>query len=76
MEQSDHIIFFFFDPTTYSPITLYEMGLHTKSGKIFVICPDGFWRKGNVDIVCNRYNIPLFNDLEHFKIFFEKKFVG
>lgn len=25
--------------------------------------PEGFWRKGNVDIVCDRYNIPLFVNL-------------
>lgn len=25
--------------------------------KVIVICPDGFWRKGNVDIVCERFGI-------------------
>ena len=52
-------IFMFFEPGTKSPITLLELGLFAKR-KIVVCCPDGFWRKGNVDIVCNRYNIPTF----------------
>lgn len=25
--------------------------------KVIVCCPDGFWRKGNVDIVCDRYGV-------------------
>jgi hypothetical protein len=29
-----------------------------------VCCPDGFWRKGNVEILCTRENVPLFNDME------------
>ena len=60
LEQSD-IIIVYFDPKTQSPITLLEVGLYAKSGKILLCCPDGFWRKGNIEIVCNRYNIPLFH---------------
>jgi hypothetical protein len=28
-----------------------------------VCCPEGFWRKGNVDIFCTRQNIQVFTDL-------------
>jgi hypothetical protein len=56
-------IFMYFDPKTKSPISLLELGLHASSNKLVVVCPDGFWRKGNVDIVCKRYNIPLYTDL-------------
>ena len=56
------IVIFYFDPSTKSPITLMELGLVAHSiGHIIVCCPDGFWRKGNVEMVCNRYHIPLFN---------------
>lgn len=49
---------FYFDPLTKSPITLLELGLHAADEKpIVVCCPQGFWRKGNVDIVCQRYGI-------------------
>ena len=47
----------YFDPKTKSPISLLELGLFSRSDKLMVICPDGFWRKGNVDIVCEKYNI-------------------
>jgi len=29
-----------------------------------VCCPEGFWRKGNVDIVCQRFGIRQFLKLE------------
>jgi len=63
MEIANKIILYF-DPATKSPISLLELGLFAESDKLKVICPDGFWRKGNVEIVCNRYEIPLFNSLE------------
>ena len=58
------IIFMNFLPDSKSPITLLELGLHANSSRIMVCCPDGFYRKGNVEIVCHRHNIPLFNDFE------------
>ena len=55
---------FYFDPDTKSPITLMELGLMAASGKIIVCCPRGFWRKGNVDIVCHRHNILVVETLD------------
>lgn len=62
--ESCDIIFMYFHPETKAPISLLELGLHAADGKMIVVCPDGFWRKGNVEIVCTRHNIPLFNSLE------------
>ncbi len=56
-------IFMYFAPETKSPISLLELGLYASSGKMIVVCPDGFWRKGNVEMVCKRYNIPLYTDI-------------
>ena len=56
LEEVDKILIYF-DPETKSPISLLELGLHAKSGKVVVCCPEGFWRKGNVDIVCKKYGI-------------------
>jgi len=51
-------ILMYFDPNTKSPITLLELGLNVhKWYRFFVCCPEGFWKKGNVDIVCEKYNI-------------------
>jgi hypothetical protein len=57
-------IFMYFSPGTKSPISLLELGLMASSGKLVVVCPDGFWRKGNVEVVCNYYNIPFYNNLK------------
>lgn len=46
-----------FSPGTKSPITLLELGLFAWSNRLIVHCPEGFWRKGNVDIVCEYYGI-------------------
>jgi hypothetical protein len=54
----------YFDPNTKSPISLLELGLFAKSGKMIVCCPNGFWRKGNVDIVAQRHGIQCVNTLE------------
>jgi hypothetical protein len=56
MEHAD-VIAVYFDPATKSPITLMELGIHTGGGKLVVLCPEGFWRKGNVDIVCETYGV-------------------
>ena len=63
LDKSD-VIIMYFAPGTKSPISLLELGLHANDKKMLVCCPDGFWRKGNVDIVCERYDIPLFETLD------------
>jgi len=63
MEKSTHIIMNFL-PNSKSPITLLELGLFAKSGKLRVICPKEFYRSGNVHMICYRNNIPLYDTLE------------
>lgn len=31
-----------------SPISLLELRLHTRNSKAVLLCPEAFWRKGNV----------------------------
>jgi hypothetical protein len=64
-ERAD-VIAMYFDPATRAPVTLLELGLFARSGKLVVCCPDGFWRKGNVEIVCARYGVPLVAEFEEF----------
>lgn len=61
-EKADYIIMNFVKDTK-SPISLLELGLFARSRKLFVCCPKEFWRKGNVDIVCQIYSgfIPFEN---------------
>lgn len=58
------ILFMYLDPNTKSPISLLELGYIASSRKAIVCCPEGFWRKGNVEIVCARENIPLYTNLD------------
>jgi hypothetical protein len=63
MEAADLIIMYFASETQ-SPVTLLELGLFARSGKLIVCCPEGFWRKGNVDIVCRKYGVQQVNTIE------------
>lgn len=63
MERADKIAFYF-APQSQAPVTLLELGLAARTGKAIVCCPDGYWRKGNVDAVCARYKIPMVDSLE------------
>ena len=65
--QRASIIVMHFEPNTKSPITLLELGLFANSGKLIVHCPEGFWRKGNVDIVCNRFRISQVENISDIK---------
>jgi hypothetical protein len=62
LEQAT-LIAMYFAPNTKAPVTLLEMGLFARSGKLIICCPDGFWRKGNVEVVCARYDVPLLESL-------------
>ncbi len=58
LERAD-VIAMWFAPETKAPITLLELGLHARGGKVIVGCPPGYWRRGNLEVVCARFAIPL-----------------
>lgn len=66
LDQQDRcdVIAMYFDPNTKAPISLLELGLFAASGRMVVCCPDGFYRKGNVELVCERFGVPLVQNLE------------
>jgi nucleoside 2-deoxyribosyltransferase len=62
IEDAD-IVFFNFIPDTQSPITLLELGFALGQMKeVIVCCPPGFWRKGNIDILCDRESVTVYDD--------------
>lgn len=62
---ADVIIFYFAgEPGVLQPITLLELGLYAGTGKAVVYCPQGFWKRGNVQVVCQRYGIRMYETLE------------
>jgi hypothetical protein len=54
LEKADLVIMYL-DSDTQACISLLEFGMYVRSGKLTVCCPDGFWRKGNVDITAEYY---------------------
>jgi hypothetical protein len=63
LEKAD-IVIMYFAGDTMSPISLLEFGLYAQSNKMKVVVEENFWRKGNIDIVCERYAIEQFKTLE------------
>jgi hypothetical protein len=54
------LVVMYLQPGTQSPISLLELGLlasRTELPDLVVCCPPGYWRRGNVQIVCERYGI-------------------
>jgi hypothetical protein len=65
INESD-IVIVNIDPNTMSPITLMELGFLCASAphKTHVCCPEGFWRKGNVDIICERNGVKTYDSID------------
>lgn len=42
-------------PDTQAPISLLELGLVVGKKSMVLYCPEGYWRRGNVDVVLARY---------------------
>jgi hypothetical protein len=79
LEKAD-VVLFYFSPATISPISLLELGyligkcqpmiktplmeVVRQKAKLIVCCPEHYFRKGNVDIICSRHDIPVHNTLE------------
>ncbi len=67
--ELDHLdiaseIFMYFSADSHSPITLLEFGLHANKGNITIVCPQRYWRRGNIEIVAERYGLTVFETLD------------
>jgi hypothetical protein len=56
------VIFMYLSPGTISPISLLELGWQHDS-EILVCCPEGYFRRGNVEIFCDYCHIPFYSNL-------------
>jgi Nucleoside 2-deoxyribosyltransferase like len=63
IERSD-LMAFYFAPGSISPISLLELGLIARQKQAIVCCPPQFWRKTNVDVVCERFGMQRVDSLE------------
>lgn len=62
LEEADLIIINIL-PKSMSPISLMELGLFGRYDykNVIVFCQQDYWRYENVETVCHRYKIPLYN---------------
>ncbi len=63
MENAD-VIAIYYGPHANAPISLMELGLFAKSKKCVVACPNGYWKRGNVQIVCAKYGIEIVDGVD------------
>ena len=75
--QNSDLVIFYFQPTTLSPITLLELGLCIGSKKSCVVCcPQGYWRKGNVDITCYINDVHVVETLDELAEYIINDFIN
>lgn len=72
MEKAD-VIAIYFSPESQAPLTLLELGLFSRTGKVIVACPKGYWKRGNVQVVCERFGIELVANEEELETEVRKK---
>lgn len=64
MFATDHV--YVFPKDSQAPITFLELGRFSRRSNVIVCCEEGFFRQGNIEIFCEREDIPLvptINDL-------------
>ncbi|KAJ5720069.1 hypothetical protein N7493_006947 [Penicillium malachiteum] len=62
------VIVVYFHPATQAPISLLELGLCARvPGKAIVVCPRGYWKRGNVQVVCKRFGIQMVENNDELK---------
>lgn len=71
LQRADMIIMYF-QPGTISPISILEFGKYVDSGKMYVICPEGFWRQANIEKTAEFYDCPIFDDFDDFKDYYKE----
>jgi hypothetical protein len=57
-------IFMVIDPHTKSPISLLEFGEFIASGKMFVVCPESFYRYNNLVVTADVYGQKIFPTID------------
>ncbi|KAI0888083.1 uncharacterized protein GGS22DRAFT_185463 [Annulohypoxylon maeteangense] len=69
LEKQDgaDMVVFYFHPATEAPISLLELGLCARAKKAIVVCPEGYKKRGNVQIVCRTYGLETVESLDALK---------
>jgi len=63
LEYAD-LILMYIAKGSKAPISLLELGLHAKEERLVLAVDPAYYRRVNVEVVCGKYNIPLYETLE------------
>jgi len=60
------LVVVYFHPATIAPISLLEFGLSAQiPDKVVAIAPKGYAKRGNVQIVCQKFGIEFLDDIDN-----------
>lgn len=75
-QEEARVVVVYFHPATQAPVSLLELGISLRAPhKVVVVCPEGYWKRGNVQIVCERYGVRMVENLEGLRDAIVKKFI-
>ena len=58
------LVVVYFHPATQAPVSLLEFGLSAGvPGKVIAVCPVGYWKRGNVQVVSQKLEVELLDDI-------------
>jgi hypothetical protein len=69
MQEKADLVIVFFSAEAKAPVSLIELGLCARAktetaaaaaaaaAAAIIVCEEGFWKKGNVQVVCRRYGL-------------------
>ncbi len=59
------LVVVYFHPATQAPVSLLEFGLAAGAGpgRVIAVCPEGYWKRGNVQIVSRKLGVELLDDI-------------
>jgi nucleoside 2-deoxyribosyltransferase-like protein len=63
LEAAD-TVFMWFPKDAKAPISFFEAGLYWRSGKLIVGAEAGFYRRRNLELTGDRYDVPIYLTLE------------
>ncbi|KAI1410447.1 hypothetical protein F5Y13DRAFT_74265 [Hypoxylon sp. FL1857] len=63
-QDSADIVVVHFHRMTEAPVSLLELGLCARTGKAIVVCDKEYKKRGNVQIVCQKYGVEMVESIE------------
>ncbi|KAL2213290.1 hypothetical protein CC79DRAFT_1327154 [Sarocladium strictum] len=67
-QSTADVVVVFFHPDTKAPISLLEFGLSSREpAKVIAVCPEGYWKRANVQLVSQKLGIEFLDNFDQLK---------